>query len=253
MIKELNDICKKSRWILRILFLGTFCAFALLGFTQGAEPIEQEAKPLKPDTILKGFKVDVTKGSWVRQTITADEAHMFTPRNKIQLFKLHVDFYDTDGQIESTLDSTSGFYYTGPSEYQESLRERGDIDLMGNEEQPVLWKRPDGSYAIAPHIYHQGASHTLNSSDTFYINIYKDKQAFTMDGQQSEGFQADIRMKKWRFFGESSLKGDEKPASAGILKDIDYPKLGIRDESVAQPPLGPPKQSDGGLAVQDTK
>ncbi|MFC1601478.1 LPS export ABC transporter periplasmic protein LptC, partial [Candidatus Sumerlaeota bacterium] len=133
-----------------------------------------QVAPEEAELRITGFRAEISDGDQLGKVITADAAQMFTEQSKIELENVHVEFFDKQRKLESTLEASQGIYYTGDAKFRNMPRLKADLDLLGDEQRPVDWRKVDGSFARSAHFYHDAANDDIASSNPVTVYLVKD-------------------------------------------------------------------------------
>jgi len=152
-------------FVLDVVFLTFF------GCSNGAKPTATITAADTADQVLIDMTHYVTNDGVVRARVRADTTYMYQNTQVAELRNVHVDFYDTDGRITSTMSSKEGTYHWATGD----MEGRGDVVVVGSEDGRTL-----RSQVMR---YHQ-ASNQVSSDKPFVFdgpNRHVKGEAFTSD------------------------------------------------------------------------
>lgn len=157
---------------------------------------ETRRRELLPDQEIDGFSLTQTADGRRLWTLSANHALIYEQADRVEMIDVHIDFFDEDGEVRSTLTSAHG----------NLARRTSDMEAMGN----VVVTARDGTRLNTERLTWDERSGKIKSDR--FVRVTKEQDVMT-----GVGLEADPDLKNVRVM--SDFKAYVRTAEGELVED----------------------------------
>lgn len=192
-------VAARKRWTPFFAWAAIVCLTATSLVAGGCDRgTSQEAseRELLPDQEIDGFSLTQTADGRKLWTLSADHALIYEQADRVEMLKVHLDFFDRDGEVRSTMTSSQG----------NLLRRTNDMEALGN----VVVTARDGTRLDTERLTWDERAGKIRSDR--FVRVTKDKDVMTGVGLEADPDLTNVRVM-------SDFKAFVKTAEGELVED----------------------------------